>query len=171
MQDAYRLLIVDDDPNMIRVLRAELASQPYEIVTAPSANEAMPILRDLLPEVIVTDFNMPGMLGTQLLAHASAIFPVGGRILITGSPSLDMAVEAINLGAVSRLFIKPFNPTLLTEAIRAEMERIETARMTDQLLAQSHEPKATGAVHADDYRPYDRQEIFMRLRRALRTTA
>jgi hypothetical protein len=70
---------------------------------------------------------MPGMLGTQLLMHASTIIPHGGRILITGSPFLAMAMDAINLGAASRLFIKPFSPTLLLQAIRIEMDRIETA--------------------------------------------
>jgi DNA-binding NtrC family response regulator len=166
MGSQCRLLIVDDDPGMIRALKHELAGQPYEIVTASSADEALPMMEQLKPEVVVSDFQMPGMPGTRLLMHASTIIPHGGRILITGSPSLGMAMDAINLGAVSRLFIKPFSPALLIRAIGSEMARIETARLTDRLLAKCHEPAATGAAHADDYRPHDAQEILRRLRRA-----
>ena len=168
MRDAYRLLIVDDDPTMVRLLRQELADQPYEIFTASSGDEALPMVKKRPPEVLVTDFNMPGMLGTQLLAHTSILFPIGGRILITGSPSLDMAVEAINLGAVSRLFIKPFSPSLLIQAIRIEMDRIETSRLTEWLLAESHNQVSTGAVHTEEYHPDDSREILRRLRRAAR---
>ncbi len=167
MDKLYRLLIVDDEPDIIRALRHEFVSQPYEIITAASADQAMPLVKLMEPEVIVTDFQMPGMSGTQLLMYARTLVPHGGRILITGSPSLTMAMEAINLGAVSRLFIKPFRPVMLALAIRSEMNRIETERLTDQLLAKAHEKLTGSAAHADDYQQQDVPEILRRLRRAM----
>lgn len=186
MGHPYRLLIVDDDQILRRALVRDLSSQPYEITAAATAEEAMPLLSSLHPEVIVTDFQMPGSSGTELLMHARSVLPHSGRILITGTPSLQVAMDAINVGAVSRLFIKPFPPALLSQAIREEMDRIETSRLTDRLLRKAKDQQAEldqlrahvapglaahraseGGGRSDESRLHDTQEILRRLRQVV----
>jgi FixJ family two-component response regulator len=89
--------------------------------------------------------------------------PDVARILITGSPSLEVAVEAINLGAVTRIFIKPFQSMYLAMAIREAMERVELAQLAGQLL----ERMRRGAMPAEDYQPHDASVILRELRRAM----
>ncbi len=186
MPHQRRVLIVDDDPAMTRALARDLASDRYETIASQSPIEALQILKQTLPEVIIADFQMPGMSGTQLLTHARVVVPQSGRILISGSPSLEMAMDAINLGAVSRLFIKPFSPTVLALAVRGELDRIELLRLTDQLLVKAEgladdlsvlrggrqapaAPDASqAATHSDEYMPHEIEDILRRLRHAMR---
>jgi DNA-binding NtrC family response regulator len=189
--EPFNVLIVDDDPAMTRSLARDLASPRYRITTTQSPDEALQILKLDRPEVVITDFHMPGLSGTQLLTHARALMPTGSRFLISGSPSLEMAMEAINLGAVTRLFIKPFSPTVLALAVGSELDRIELLRLTQRLLgraekmsnelsllraggpalvAATREPDED-ATHAEDYSPHDIDEILRRLRNATRGTS
>ncbi len=182
----FTLLIVDDEPAMTRSLARDLASPGYRIATAQSTDEALRILKEVRPEVVITDYHMPGLSGTQLLTHARALVPNGSRILISGSPSLEMAMDAINLGAVSRVFFKPCSPTVLALAVQGEFDRIEVLRLTDRLLGKAENladelsllragrpapgtaPRdpVKSAAHAEDYLPHEIDEILRRLRRA-----
>jgi DNA-binding NtrC family response regulator len=87
--------------------------------------------------------------------------PECARILVTGSPSLEIAVDAINRGAVTRMFIKPFQSIYLAMAIREAMEQVELALLARQLLARVRQ----SAMPAEDYEPLDARQILAELRR------
>jgi two-component system repressor protein LuxO len=75
---------VDDDSDFLQLLRAALKRESYDLVTATSARSALEILRKEVVDVVVTDENMPGMSGTDLLAIVADEFPACGRIILTG---------------------------------------------------------------------------------------
>jgi DNA-binding NtrC family response regulator len=191
-RERCQAVIVDDDPMLLDGLRTALRAEPYDLHTATDAEQALPMIARIKPDVVVSDYHLPGSPGTQLLANVRAMLPDCVRILMTGSPSLTMTMEAINEGAVSRLFLKPFQTVHLAFAMRDALERAELARLSLKLLEQSrthavivdrvrrHAPHlledggdpatrpTSGAIAADEYLPHDHAAILRALRREVR---
>lgn len=119
------VLLVDDDQNVLLGLVRVLRRQPYRILTARSAEEARWILKIHPVDVIVTDQQMPGERGTALLAWVAQHFPEVARIVLTGQPTVEAAISAINQAAVFQFFTKPCNEVDLALAIRRALEQRE----------------------------------------------
>jgi DNA-binding NtrC family response regulator len=112
------LLLVDDDENLLHGLVRALRQEPYKIFIARSVEEAVCVLKTQSIGVIVTDEMMPGHSGIEFLVWAAAHYPKVHRIILTGHPSADLAIRAINLGMVHQFFTKPCNEDELAQAIR-----------------------------------------------------
>ena len=112
------VLLVDDDMNLLRSLARTLHHQPYRINTATCAEEAMDILKAHSVDLIVSDEQMPGISGTTFLVWVTEHFPRIPRIMLTGQPSIDSAMRAINDGGVYRFFTKPCDTAELAYTIR-----------------------------------------------------
>ena len=121
----HKVLLVDDDKNLLDGLRRALRKEPYEIVAASSAEEALGILGKEAIDVVVSDQDMPGMSGTVFLAAVRQRFPDTVRFMLTGKATLDTAVQAINDGAISRFFTKPCNNVDLAVTIRQALQQKE----------------------------------------------
>ena len=117
------LLLVDDDPNVLHGLTRALCHQPLGIFTAKSAEEAMWVFKTRHVDVIVSDEQMPGTSGTELLAWVAEHYPEAVRILLTGHASVDTAVRAINEATVYKFFVKPCKEFDLAMAIRQALEQ------------------------------------------------
>lgn len=117
------VLLVDDDRNILNGLARALRHQPYWLFTATSGEEAQLILKSHNVDVIVSDEQMPGMCGSDLLTWVAGNCPEVMRIVLTGCPTVETAIRAINEGAVYQFFTKPCNPAFLGVAIRKAMER------------------------------------------------
>lgn len=113
-----RVLIVDDEPGVLEDLRRALQNQPYEILVARSAEEALGILGRRRLDVVISDLRMPGMDGAHFLATIKDRYPETIRMLATGHATLQEAMTAINEGEVYRFFVKPYNPVDLAQGIR-----------------------------------------------------
>lgn len=116
------VLLVDDDPNILHGLARALRHQPYHLYTATSGEEALLILKGHNVDVIVSDEQMPGMCGSELLAWVAENCPEVARIVLTGRPTVEAAIRAINEGSVYQYFTKPCNPAHLAVAIRKALE-------------------------------------------------
>ncbi|MFO7903492.1 MAG: response regulator [Pirellulaceae bacterium] len=116
------VLLVDDDLNLLHALARTLRHQPYELYTATSAEEALLLLKGHEVDVIVSDEQMPGMCGSDLLAWAAESYPDVPRIVLTGRATVETAIRAINEGSVYQFFTKPCNPAHLGVAIRKALE-------------------------------------------------
>jgi DNA-binding NtrC family response regulator len=116
------LLLVDDDENLLQGLVRALRQEPYKIFTARSVEEAVCVLKTQSIGVIVTDELMPGHSGIEFLVWAAAHYPKIRRIILTGHPSAELAIRAINLGMVHQFFTKPCNEAELVSAIRKGLE-------------------------------------------------
>jgi response regulator RpfG family c-di-GMP phosphodiesterase len=128
-----RVLLVDDSPSfldgLIQLLRAR-----FTVHTAADGAEALALCETSGPfAVVVSDQEMPGIRGVQLLARMRESWPDTARILLTGSAELDLAVEALEEGAIFRFMTKPPLPSRLVEAVEAGIRHFR-ARQEERLL-------------------------------------
>lgn len=101
------LLIIDDD-EQIRNLLVELLDQNYECKNVASAEEALAVLRGCEFDVVISDINMPGISGLDLLPHAHEACPDAAVIMISGQQTIESAIEAIRGGAFDYI-MKPLD--------------------------------------------------------------
>jgi len=129
-----RILLVDDEPRIIEALRRTLHKEPYEILSASSADEALGILARERVEVIVADEMMPGMQGSELLTEVCHRYPDTMRIILTGHANLESALRAINEGRIYRYLTKPCNELELKVTLRQALQHRELAVASRRLL-------------------------------------
>ena len=121
-----RLLLVDDEPQIRRVLRTTLSAQGYEIHDSRSAEEALLTLRDSRFDLIILDMNMPGMGGLEACRQIRATSEVLILMLTVRDTEHDK-VAALDAGA-DDFITKPFSTPELLARIRAALRRLPTAR-------------------------------------------
>ncbi len=130
----HRILIVDDDENVIRALQRLLIEEGYEIFTAQNGFEAIDHLKGSEFSVILSDYRMPELNGIEFLKLASEKSPESVRVLITGLADLDLAIEAINEGHIYKFIEKPWNDKNLKVQIKESMKYYELLREKRELL-------------------------------------
>ncbi|ABB32678.1 two component, sigma54 specific, transcriptional regulator, Fis family [Geobacter metallireducens RCH3] len=116
-----RVLIVDDDVSLRRVLEYNLQEEGYEVLTAGSGEEGLRLFEDGAPTLVVTDLKMPGMGGFQLLREVKERFPDTVVIVITAFGAVEAAVEAMKAGAYD-FITKPFNREALKLTVRKALD-------------------------------------------------
>ncbi|MCL4693651.1 MAG: response regulator [Candidatus Hydrogenedentes bacterium] len=119
----HRILIVDDEPRVLDGLKRVFRREPYEVLTANSAEEGLRVLASTDVDVVISDHQMPGMLGTDFLYIVAREFPSTIRYMLTGKPSLEVAIQAINDGAISRFYTKPCHELDLIISIRSALQQ------------------------------------------------
>ena len=127
-----KVLLVDDDPDVLEMTADLLRRNGYAIVTAQNGAEALERLqRDEIP-VVVTDLRMPGMSGEQLLDTILQRHPNVQVIILTGYGTIPSAVEAIKKGAADYL-TKPLSPDQLLLSLERLFERLRLEEENRQL--------------------------------------
>jgi len=129
-----RILLVDDEPHVIEALNRTLHKEPYEILSAASADEALAILARERVEVVIADEMMPGMQGSELLTVVCRQYPDTMRIILTGHAKLESALRAINEGRIYRYLTKPCNELELRVTLRQALQHRELALAGRSLL-------------------------------------
>jgi len=94
----HEVLVVDDEAVVLTVLREALRRGGYRVTTAPSAEEAMELMRARRFDLVLTDKNLPGASGLDVLRAARGLDPPPAIVLITGYGSFDSAAQAMDLG-------------------------------------------------------------------------
>ena len=129
-----RVLLVDDDHRILRLLEHSLRREGYEVYTAESSTAGLRMAMELLPHVVITDWIMPGISGVELcrtLRHTA----VGRQmyvLIVTAHGDDDQALRAFEAGA-DDFIVKPFNPHILAARVRAGQrlinvrERVESS--------------------------------------------
>jgi two-component system, OmpR family, KDP operon response regulator KdpE len=123
-----KILIVDDDPQIRRVLKVILAGERYEFAEARSGEAALLQLREFLPDLVLLDINMPGMGGLEACRsiRESSEVPI---IVLTVRNEEEHTVEALDAGADDYV-TKPFGKQELLARIRAALRRNPAAAVT-----------------------------------------
>ncbi len=103
-----KLLVIDDDVSLRRVLEYNLQESGYDVTAAASGEEGLRLFAELSPALVITDMKMPGMDGMQVLQAVKARSPEALVIIITAFGTVDVAVEAMKAGAYDYI-TKPFN--------------------------------------------------------------
>ncbi len=116
-----QILVVDDEPNLRRVLSAQLERDGYEVHTAEDGEQALGILKEHHIDLVITDLRMPRIDGMELLRRAQKLDAELPVVMITAHGTVDNAVEALKTGAFDYL-TKPFDQvevrTIVAKALR-----------------------------------------------------
>ena len=123
-----RILVVDDDPAVLRLVESKFRMDGFEVFTAGDGREALSVIqRRGLPHLAIVDISMPGMDGFEVLDRIKGQVPETEVIVITGHGDMDLAVKALNHEATD--FInKPINDDALDVALERARERISMRR-------------------------------------------
>ncbi len=137
-----KILIVDDDNVTLSILKQVLYKANHDVTTAIDGEEAIQYVKNTVYDIIVTDFNMPGMNGIELTKEILKINPQAVIILITAYISVKAALESIKLGAFDYL-TKPVDKEELLLSIERGLERLKLLEENSQLKksAKSSPPK------------------------------
>ena len=126
------ILIVDDDEDVLESLKGILRSNGYSVDTAKTGREAIERSEARFFNLALLDIKLPDMEGTELLTRMHGETPRMMKVMVTGHPSLENAVEAVNLGADAYI-IKPVDPDELLEVVEDKLrEQAEAERMSQE---------------------------------------
>jgi response regulator RpfG family c-di-GMP phosphodiesterase len=129
-----RVLLVDDEPNVLKALRRSLAGRGFEVSMASCGAEALALLAREPVDAIVCDMRMPGMDGTEVLKRSLELAPNAVRVLLTGYADIASTVKAVNEGEIFRYLAKPWDDAFLLQVLRDGLARRALERERDALL-------------------------------------
>ena len=136
MGETARILIVDDDENIRKVLTTILEDEGYIIESVGTARKAIAKTGKNFYNLALIDIRLPDMEGIELLTRMKDTTPKMRKIIITGYPTLQNAVEAVNRGADAYI-IKPFDMKKTLRTIEEElMKQEEEKRYSQQKVAE-----------------------------------
>ena len=162
---ASTVLVVDDEP-VVRDVCARLLSREPDLVVslAEDAEEALELLRAQRFDVLITDKNLPGMGGVELISEARALQPALEAVMITGYSSSESVIAAFAAGA-SDYILKPFEDLRLVRAkVRAALER-RSERVKGRELARRVAREASELLQAGGQAsPEAREQLEAQLR-------
>lgn len=116
-----QVLLVDDEPAIVDGLRVALRREPFATHGATSAAEALALMERVPIDVVLSDEEMPGTAGSELLARVRERHPDTVRLILTGRGSLTAAIRAINEGAIFKYLTKPCSPAEVAATLRAAL--------------------------------------------------
>lgn len=125
-----KIVIVDDDPDILDVLKITLEGEGYDVEEAHNGEEALEIIKKRVPDLLITDFKMPKMSGDRLceILKEDILVQHMPIIMLTGKGDLTDKVHGINAGADDYM-VKPFEPEELVARVKMVLRR--TARDLD----------------------------------------
>lgn len=121
----HRILIVDDEPMMLRVAHSILKGEPYEVLFSATADDAIHLLAEGDITLLICDLIMPKIDGNAVLAAARRYNPAIISILTTGFPDADSVIKAINEGGIWKVMRKPWHAESFLAMVREGIERAE----------------------------------------------
>ena len=129
------LLIVDDEPVILQILRAVFEDEPYRLTTVQSGQDARRVLDEQGCDILITDKNLPDLGGLELLRLAKDRDPSIEVIVVTGYGSLETAITAMELGAYDYV-LKPLNNVFeIRRKVERALDRQRIARENTRLMA------------------------------------
>jgi two-component system response regulator HydG len=138
-----RIIVVDDDSNICSTMSLYLRLKGYDVDIANTGKEAVEKSQTGIYDVALLDIRLPDIEGTKLLAALRQTTPKMIKIMVTGFPTLDNAVQSLKLGADDYV-MKPVDPEELVQMIQKKLdERKETQVMTEDKIRGFIETRTT----------------------------
>ncbi len=134
--DKHNILVVDDEPQITRVLRTALSTQRYEVRVANNGETALEIMKDWAPDLVITDLAMPDMGGLELCRKLRRVSQI--PIIVLSVRGEDRTkVEALDAGADDYV-TKPFSMNELLARVRANLRRVPAAEEVATVIEAGH---------------------------------
>ncbi len=127
----FKILLVDDEELIIRLLSMSLQSDGYQTVSALSGEKGLEVFKAEAPDIVITDIKMPGMDGLTLLKKIKEIDPDKEVIIVTGHGDVDSTIMALQYGA-SDFINKPVRDAALAIAIERAKSKIAIRRKLEE---------------------------------------
>jgi len=159
------ILVVDDAPETLEVLRRNLESEGYRVFTAPGVAEALAVLETNPIDLVITDYKMPKVSGLDLVRHIRENLKDTEVVMITGYASIEGAIQAIKTGAEEYL-AKPFTDEELFRAVRRALEK-----RTRRRAAEPEVPPESGPLHGLIGESEAMRQVYAAIRKAAETSA
>ncbi|SEA23013.1 EAL domain-containing protein [Alkalimonas amylolytica] len=121
-----KILLLDDEENILKALVRVLRREAYQIYSATNAEQAFELLALHNIQVVVSDQRMPGMSGTEFLSKVKAMYPETVRLVLSGYTDISSVTAAINEGAIYKFLTKPWDDNKLREEIRLAFQHQES---------------------------------------------
>jgi DNA-binding NtrC family response regulator len=131
MGEITRILIIDDDENIRKVLTTILEDEGYDVESVDTAKKAIERTRRKFYNLALIDIRLPDMEGIELLTKMKNTTPKIRKIIITGYPTLQNAVEAVNRGADAYI-MKPFDMEKVLEEIKDQLKKQQKEKRYNQ---------------------------------------
>jgi len=136
MQNQARILIIDDDDNIRKVLQTILEDEGYHVETAETAKEGMDKTEASFFNLALIDVRLPDMEGIELLTKLRETKPKIRKIIVTGYPTLQNAVSAVNNGADGYV-LKPFDVEKILVTIKEQLQKqAEEKKYSEEKIAE-----------------------------------
>jgi DNA-binding response OmpR family regulator len=120
-----KILIIDDDPDILITLKKRLGTQGYECVTVDTVDGGLKQLRELIPDLVVLDLGFPGPNGTAFLENVRNYLPEGLNappILVLSCHNDRSVIDFVLSEGAAGFLSKPYDPAALTSTIRGLLE-------------------------------------------------
>jgi putative two-component system response regulator len=122
--DKMKILVIEDEPMVLDMIVRVLKRLDFDLLTANHGDDAMALFEKEVPPIVLTDINLPGPSGIEILKRIKKLSPVTQVIIFSGVGTTNDVIEALRMGA-SDYLIKPVNIGLLTHTINRCIERYE----------------------------------------------
>jgi PAS domain S-box-containing protein len=122
-----KILLIDDEPDILRVLGISLKADGYDVIPALNGAEGLEAFAKEKPSIVITDIKMPGMDGIEVLEKIKELDPDTEVIIITGHGDIDNAIESLKYGA-SDFINKPIRDEALSIALARAKEKLDIKR-------------------------------------------
>ncbi|HUU44522.1 MAG TPA: sigma-54 dependent transcriptional regulator [Acidobacteriota bacterium] len=129
------LLVVDDAPDTLEILKRTLSAEGFRVYTAPGVHEAITLMESTPIDLVITDLKMPKVSGLDLVRHVRENVPDAEVMMITGYANIESAVEAVKTGAEEYL-AKPFTDEELLTAVNRALSKLQQRRVARPELKQ-----------------------------------
>ncbi len=165
MNESKRILVVDDEPNLLRAVEAILRGENFDVSVARGSKEALIAVAGNLPDLIVSDIRMPGMNGFELArklrsSNHTAIIPI---VFLTAKDETEDRIEGFRAG-VDVYLTKPFEPEELIACIHSILKRVENTRT---IIAEIFVSEAENRLKNDFIRDEELTEAEWRIAEAV----
>ena len=136
MGEPARILIVDDDESIREVLTSILTDEGYIVDAVDTGEKAIKATHEKFYNLVLIDIRLPDMEGTKLLTELKDTVPKMRKIIITGYPTLQNAIEAVNKGADAYI-VKPINMDEALKTIREQLQKqAEEKKYSEQKMVE-----------------------------------
>jgi DNA-binding NtrC family response regulator len=152
------ILVVDDDAAVRKSLSSILSEEGYLVETVENGKQAIKISEKSRFDIALIDIKLPDMEGTELLHRLKVNQPHMVKIVITGFPTLENAMETVNEGADGYI-LKPFDVQKLLEMIRKHLKRETAEHVTNWMEFDRDSARKSGSDRANDVK---RKSFFER---------
>jgi two-component system KDP operon response regulator KdpE len=146
VDEKHKILLVDDEPQITRVLKTTLSSHGYSTRTASDGDDAVQVIKEWSPDLVITDLRMPNMDGIQLCRHlrTKSQIPI---IVLSVRGEERTKVEALDAGADDYV-TKPFSTNELLARVRATLRRTSAVPQPDSQVIEAGDFRIDPQAHS-----------------------